>query len=61
MTKRAKIEMETANAPTSPKRPRKLTKAEEEGYLQQLNKVSQPVRKAIKEGKIQAPWWRQNG
>ncbi len=57
MTKKINIETEPKKA--APKKHRKLTKAEEEEYTRLMNEAWQPVREAIEEGKIQAPWWRQ--
>ena len=59
MTKKTKFEMETANAPAK-KRPRKLTKAEEEEYTRLMNEAWGKIRKSIQEGKIQLPEWRRN-
>ncbi len=55
----------TKNPKTSKKaapktdKPRKLTKKEEEEYQRLMNEAWQPIAKAIREGKITLPWFRE--
>jgi len=59
MTKKSIIDTETPKA--APRRKfRKLTKAEEEEYTREMNKILAKISEGIQKGEIQAPWWRQN-
>lgn len=56
-----KPKMETVPEKAAPKkRYRKLTKAEEEEYTREMNRIWAKISKSIQEGKIVLPEWRRN-
>ena len=56
-----KLKTKLPEAPKAPPRKlRKLTKAEEEEYTREMNKILAKISDGIQKGEIQAPWWRQN-